>query len=835
MIHLSGGSQPGAVRFLSGPHVSLGEGDSTQSWVTITRTGTFTDPRYGRFDITREMLLAMVTNFDANTYGQDIVIDLNHDISGGAAAEIKALRVNGNRLRALVEWTPQGVEAVKHKRMKYLSAEFHPNYKDNEAGKEHGPTLLGAALTVRPVIKRLDPVELSEPGIDSPILLHPDLIKSLSQEAYKAMNKYLKALKEALAGLTLPKSTIQKLCEAYTTALGNSTDDEHAKALAVSFEETGKQLAEAMQANPAASIQLSVPGAGLDAAAVEKMLADRDAAAEKQRLQLAETRAAKAKLFSDTVNAADGLDDEAKKALCEEHADLIGENLTDDQVKKFAAHAIAHANDAAVSRQLGAMGYQVDGSPRARQGDDNSVKALQEQIDTFTGMKCEVVNPFVQKVLSEFDRTHTMELAEERKLLAGGATGISDTSLPAGFQRTVIRQALQDLNILNLVSTMTDFGASSTVNIPYETRDTSAVLNDGIVYEGQGIHGASVSQAMDIAYVNAMKLALEVSNEVAYFSRNNRNINWDAYARNVQSNSRVIRELICRRVANEMQRSADAYGAVSRASDTLTAQVDGSTSVFKTTYFPVVRPKQIYDIKGTAIGSASNPITVTLGGSLISAYDGTGTQSADTYYRVTSFNLGYIQTVDAAGTPVTPANGTALVVDYDEATNVAKFDLDNGTTSIEDHLNGLLRQIGARKAVLTTDRFVSPDIMFMLMSHSMNDTVTNARAFVESQARQGTMLGGKGDLSIIKGVEAFGTNAPGIDLGDERIVLGEAGVTAYNVIKPFATSNPFEAVDTNGKPTGMKVAYGEEYNAIHTPAPLRQRLTSVLGFSGSGR
>ena len=38
----------GTVRFLSGIHVTLDEG-KTQSWVTVTRTGTFNDPRHGQF------------------------------------------------------------------------------------------------------------------------------------------------------------------------------------------------------------------------------------------------------------------------------------------------------------------------------------------------------------------------------------------------------------------------------------------------------------------------------------------------------------------------------------------------------------------------------------------------------------------------------------------------------------------------------------------------------------------------------------------------------------------------------------------------------------------
>lgn len=54
------------------------------SIVTITRTGTFRDPRYGEFDITRDMLLSTVRN---------------HQPGMGAAAEIEELSVEGDCLR----------------------------------------------------------------------------------------------------------------------------------------------------------------------------------------------------------------------------------------------------------------------------------------------------------------------------------------------------------------------------------------------------------------------------------------------------------------------------------------------------------------------------------------------------------------------------------------------------------------------------------------------------------------------------------------------------------------------------------------------------------------
>lgn len=147
----------GAVRLLSDQPLNLSESTQT-STVTLTRTGRFHDPRYGEFEITPEMLLAMVSNFEAGVYGQEIFIDVAHRPENGAAARILNLSIEDQRLRAHVAWTPYGLEAVRKKGYRYLSAEFHENWIDNEAREAHGPVLLGAGLTVRPVIKRLDPV-----------------------------------------------------------------------------------------------------------------------------------------------------------------------------------------------------------------------------------------------------------------------------------------------------------------------------------------------------------------------------------------------------------------------------------------------------------------------------------------------------------------------------------------------------------------------------------------------------------------------------------------------------------------------------------------------------
>lgn len=144
-----------------------------------------------------------------------------------------------------------------------------------------------------------------------------------------------------------------------------------------------------------------------------------------------------------------------------------------------------------------------------------------------------------------------------------------------------------------------------------------------------------------------------------------------------------------------------------------------------------------------------------------------------------------------------------------------------------------MRAIGARKAMLASDRFITPD--FQLMSPTLNDTCTNAEQFSALNKRDGANTNAMGDLERVKGINTWGTNAPGIDLGDERIIMGQRGLQTYTIVKPFMTGVPFEAVDSSGLPTGQKVAYGEEYSSNKVPTPIRNRLTSVIAYDFSAR
>ncbi|HRD65710.1 MAG TPA: phage protease [Candidatus Competibacter sp.] len=821
--------------------------------VTITRAGRFHDARYGDFEITPTMLSDMVRNFEQRTYGQDIFLDVAHRPQDGSAGKIIRLWVNGDRLLADVEWTPFGRRAVTERGYQYLSAEFADDYVDNERRDHHGPTLFGAALTIRPVIKRLDPIQLAEPtGI------HGALAAQLIDEATRHMNKYLEQLIKLLAEAGLSKPVVDQLGEAFSAGAKAMGEDDAALAkLSAEIAGVGKKLAESIGDKPA-TINLTIQQpAKTEPGKTEKTLTEDDVRklllAERQRENeaaaasaktLAERREQYAKLLNEAPSVA--ALPEATRAMLLAGVDLLDVGFSPQQVSQLAAQQIKLAEQMAVTAKLAGLGWAPSGSTRISSGEDQSPLKLQEQINqqlqnslSFGNNKLRLkadkdLHPAVRRILSEFDRNNGAALHEEAKRLAdGGSTTVGNLNVPAGFQRTVIREALSDLNVLALVQVLTDPLAQATTQIPYELRKTGTIANDGIVYESGGIPRASVEQKMDTAYVNKMALSMRISNEVAQFSRSSQ-IDWDAYARNVASNAQVMRELVARRIANELQRSADAYGATTNAAESVAAQLNGSNSLLKTTNWPIVRPKQYRDLQGGAIGSAINPIVVTINSTVRSEYDGTGTQAAGIYWVLENANLGFIRLVTEAGVPTGPANTGTNTVTYASANNVVKFDSKlPASTALEDHLNGALRAVGSRKAMLSADRYIMSDML--LMSPVLNDTLTNARQFAAEAARAGSALSVVGDLAAIKGIPAYGTNAPAIDLGDERIILGERGTLSYVVAKPFSTGTPFEAVNASGLPTGERIAYGEEYNAIHVPTPIQNRLTSVIVYDSDAR
>lgn len=845
-IQLEAPAPDGAIRFLSElPRLTL-DGDRPTTWVTITRTGTFRDPRYGEFEITRQMLSQMVENFDKRTYGQDIFIDVAHEPDGGAAGTIVKLAVEGSKLRAQVEWTPHGVDAIRTRGFKYLSADYFENWQDQETQARHGPLLCGAGLTLRPVIKHLDPVQLSEakPG-DVPLVAHPELESNLLQEIQIMWKELLKQLSEKLKLKKLSQMVADQLVATAEKALATVTDKTVAEALIGSFEATGIKLAEQIgDKEMILKIELPNTAAGMTKGEVMQLMEDNRAAIEADAKKLADTRDAKQKLFRDTIAAATGLDEPTKKELCDAVIDLVGENLTDEQVKKLAEAQIASGNRLAAQSALASMGFEMRGTTHISVDDSNKVKALQEKIDrrvladvsdadrfSRTGGTLQARNKaLAEKVLAIYDSMHAPQLHAEHKMLAAGDSLVSDVAVPAIFERTVIREALYNLVGLQFVDTGT-YPFSASALIPYSYRDTTAAgKNSTRVYEGGAIPRAGMKQASETAYPIPQKIAFEVSDELRYLTANGQ-IQWDAVVENVRNASRVIGEDTEQIIFNEVLNASDQY-AVTAVVDEATATANGTNTIFKLDNFPVVRPKKIYDLQGNQVGSTLYPIVVKTNAVARSEYDGTGTQADGLYYTM-DYNLGEVHFVDELGVPEAPTNTHAVVVSYSYTTNVYAFDTDLGSAELDAHWNTFLYRYGLRKAVIEDQRYYMAN--FGLMSSTAMTSVEQAKQFSANFSRPGTDLSADGNLGRIKGVPNFKTTAPSLNMGDQRIIIGERAVTRYRMMKPWTMGQLQDQKDANGRFTGKKEAYGDQFVVLHTPAQLKAAYTSILLYSATAR
>lgn len=167
-------------------------GPAVPSKVQIMRTGQFNDPRYGNFEITADTLRTIKKNFDDNVRRIDVSIDFAHNSDLEAAGWVKELELSegDTELWATVKWTPTGAKKLSDAEFRYLSADFVPNYQDNESLKKFGPCLLGAGLTNRPVIKGMDPVIELQEGKGEDMDPKDKKIKELSDELNAVQGKH---------------------------------------------------------------------------------------------------------------------------------------------------------------------------------------------------------------------------------------------------------------------------------------------------------------------------------------------------------------------------------------------------------------------------------------------------------------------------------------------------------------------------------------------------------------------------------------------------------------------------------------------------------------------
>jgi len=111
-------------------------------------------PSYGKLKITQDNLEKFVINFKSNVTGVDLAVNEDHK-KNEAFGWFKDVFLSFDKqtLYGQVNWNTKGTTALSEKQYRYFSPEFRFNYVHPHTGIEHGPTLLGGALTNYPFLK----------------------------------------------------------------------------------------------------------------------------------------------------------------------------------------------------------------------------------------------------------------------------------------------------------------------------------------------------------------------------------------------------------------------------------------------------------------------------------------------------------------------------------------------------------------------------------------------------------------------------------------------------------------------------------------------------------
>lgn len=153
------------------PPASEGGGrERARSRIQIAKTGRFRDPRYGEFEITRDMFDRWRRSLKLHPDGR-VLIDVEHQSERGGSSEaagwiveLDTMGPDGNtptpdQLWATVEWTSLGEQLVRDGRYRFVSPAFGA-YRD-EQGRVHTDVLTSVALTNVPFLREgMAPVAL---------------------------------------------------------------------------------------------------------------------------------------------------------------------------------------------------------------------------------------------------------------------------------------------------------------------------------------------------------------------------------------------------------------------------------------------------------------------------------------------------------------------------------------------------------------------------------------------------------------------------------------------------------------------------------------------------
>jgi len=151
---------PVLARFIEVSSIELA--DPKGSWIQAFPYVEYDHPVHGKIKFDRARAERMAANVAAGVRGQDLDIDYDHKVlRSDAAGWVKKAEARDDGLYIFVEWTKEALQKLKEKAYRYFSPEYVDEWK-HPGGQKFQDVLFGGALTNRPFLKGILPINLSE-------------------------------------------------------------------------------------------------------------------------------------------------------------------------------------------------------------------------------------------------------------------------------------------------------------------------------------------------------------------------------------------------------------------------------------------------------------------------------------------------------------------------------------------------------------------------------------------------------------------------------------------------------------------------------------------------
>lgn len=137
--------------------------ESEPVWIQAIPAGKYNHPVYGEMDFSNERLQRFAQSVSSKVRGQDLDIDYDHKADTKIASGwVKDAQVRSDGLYLQVDWTPAARQKLQAREYRYFSPEFVDEWTHPKTNQVHKDVLCGGALTNRPFLKDILPINLSE-------------------------------------------------------------------------------------------------------------------------------------------------------------------------------------------------------------------------------------------------------------------------------------------------------------------------------------------------------------------------------------------------------------------------------------------------------------------------------------------------------------------------------------------------------------------------------------------------------------------------------------------------------------------------------------------------